>query len=53
MATSSITKKFCVKDKETFVRLKKELESTPVRKQVAESPSLKRGRDKLATFIFR
>ena len=53
MATSSITKDFYVKDREAFERLKKELESKPVRKQAAESPSLKKGREKLATFVFR
>lgn len=53
MATSSITKNFYVKDPTAFMRLKKELESTPVRRQVVESPSLKKGREKLATFVFR
>lgn len=53
MATSSITKEFYVKDMEAFERLRKELENAPVRKQVVESPSLKKGREKLATFVFR
>lgn len=53
MATSSITKDFYVKDQEAFKRLKKELESKPERKQVVESPSLEKGRKKLATFVFR
>lgn len=54
MATSSITKEFFVKDATAFERLKKELatEST-VREKVVESPSLKKGREKLATFVFR
>ena len=53
MATSSITKYFYAKDPVAFERLKKELESKPKRKQVVESPSLKKGREKLATFVFR
>lgn len=53
MATSSITKDFYVKDQKTFERLKKELESNPMRKQVVESSSLQRGKEKLATFVFR
>ena len=51
--TSSITKEFYAKDRKVFERLKKELESKPERKQVVESPSLKKGREKLATFVFR
>ena len=53
MATSSITKEFYVKNQDDFERLKKELEHTPVRKQTVESPSLEKGRKKLATFVFR
>lgn len=54
MATSSITKEFVVKDSEAFERLKKELDSKSVeREKVVESPSLKKGREKLATFVFR
>lgn len=54
MATSSITKEFYVKDQAAFERLKKELdETTAPRKVVIESPSLKKGREKLATFVFR
>ncbi len=54
MATSSITKEFYVKDKAAFERLKLELaaKTVPCRK-VVESPSLKKGREKLATFVFR
>lgn len=51
--TSSITKEFYAKDRKAYERLKKELESKPERKQVVESPSLKKGREKLTTFIFR
>ena len=37
-----------------FEKLKKELNvEAPLRKQVVESPSLKKGREKLATFVFR
>jgi len=54
MATSSITKEFYVKDQDAFERLKKELEtSTAPREKVVESPSLKKGKEKLATFVFR
>lgn len=53
MATSSITKDFYVKDPHAFEKLKKELESGPERKQVVPSPSLEKGREKLATFVFR
>lgn len=54
MATSSITKEFFVKDSAAFEKLKKELNiEAPLRKQVVKSPSLKKGREKLATFVFR
>ena len=54
MAASSITKEFYVKDQIAFERLKTELatKSAP-REKVVESPSLKRGKEKLATFVFR
>ena len=53
MATSSIIKEFYAKDMEAFERLRKELETEPVRKQAVESSSLKEGREKLATIKFR
>lgn len=53
MATSSITKDFRVKDVEAFERLKKDIDRGSVRSQVVESPSLKKSREKLATFVFR
>lgn len=54
MSTLSITKDFYVKDQNAFEQLKKQLESNkPMRKQVVESPVLKKGREKLATFVFR
>lgn len=53
MATSSITKDFHVKDQKAFEALKRDVEQAPVRKQVADAPSLKKGREKLATFVFR
>lgn len=53
MATSSITKDFYVRDEKAFERLRRELDSKPERKQVVESPSLEKGREKLATFVFR
>ena len=52
MSTASITKDFYVKDQKTYEKLKKQLDSCPVRKQVADAPSLKKGREKLATFVF-
>ena len=54
MATSSITKEFFVQESAAFEKLKKELNiEAPLRKQVVKSPSLKKGREKLATFVFR
>ncbi len=54
MATSSITKEFYVKDQAAFERLKRELDTKPTpREKVVESPSLKKGKEKLATFVFR
>ena len=53
MATSSITKDFYVKDTTAFERLKKELECVPERNKVVKSPSLEKGRELLATFVFR
>ena len=53
MATSSITKEFHVKDQAAFEKLKKEIESEAPRTKAIESPSLKRGKEKLATFVFR
>ncbi len=51
MATTSITKEFYVRDQVAFERLKKELdEVTALRKVVMESPSLKKGKETLATF---
>lgn len=53
MATSSITKEFFVKDDTAFEKLKKELDTEPtLRKQVVEPPSLKKDKEKLATFVF-
>lgn len=53
MATSSITKEFVVKGSEAFERLKKELDSKSVmREKVAVYSSLKKGREKLSTFVF-
>lgn len=54
MATTSITKEFFVKDQEAFERMKRDLDKkAPVRRMVAESASLKKGKEKLATFVFR
>ena len=54
MATSSITKEFYVRDQVVFERLKKELNETTVpHKVVMESSSLKKSKEKLATFVCR
>lgn len=53
MPTSSILKEFYVKDMEAFERLRKELEQPSEPRRVVESPALKEGREKLATFVFR
>ncbi len=53
MATSSITKDFVIHDKKTFDKLQKELQSEPKRTQTVQSTSLKKGREKLSTFVFR
>lgn len=53
MATSSITKEFYVKDQAAFERLKMELatKSAP-REKAVDALSLKRGKEKLASFVF-
>lgn len=53
MATSSITKDFYVKDKKAFEKLKEDLDRSPQRKNTTDSPSLKKGKEKLTTFVFR
>jgi hypothetical protein len=53
MATSSILKKFVVKDVEAFERMKKDLNAPKESKAIHESPSLIKGRKKLDTFVFR
>ena len=53
MATSSIMKTFYVQDEERFEKLKQELESKPTYEKAVESPSLEKGREKLAAFVFR
>lgn len=54
MVATSITKEFFVKDQEVFERMKRDLDKkAPVRKIVAESASLKKSKEKLATFVFR
>ena len=52
MATSSIKKDFYAKNQEAFILLKKELEEKTESRKVVESPALKRGKEKLATFTF-
>lgn len=54
MSTTSITKEFFVKDQKAFERMKRDLDKeVPVHKMVAESASLKKSKEKLATFVFR
>lgn len=53
MATSSIKKDFYAKNQEAFILLKKELEEKTESRKVVESPALKRGKEKLSTFVFR
>lgn len=54
MATTSITKEFFVIDQKAFEHMKRDLDKkAPVRKMVTESASLKRSKEKLATFVFR
>ena len=53
MATSSITKTFYVQDEEQFEKLKQELETKPAYEEAIDAPSLEKGREKLATFVFR
>ncbi|MBO5168454.1 MAG: hypothetical protein J6B49_05070 [Phascolarctobacterium sp.] len=53
MATSSILKKFVVKDVEAFERMKKDINTPKESKAIPESPSLARSRKKLSTFVFR
>lgn len=54
MATSSILKEFYVRDAEAFERLKQELDrGSSNSKPAADSDVLKRGREKLAKFVFK
>lgn len=53
MATSSITKEFRVKDQAAFEKLKQDIAKSSKRNKVVISPSLAKGRKKLATFSFR
>ena len=54
MATSSITKDFYVKDPQALERLKKALEEAPKQGEaLKESLELKKGRERVRTFVFR
>ena len=54
MATSSIVKEFYVRDAVAFERLKRELDrSLGTSKPAADFDVLKRGREKLAKFVFK
>ena len=53
MATSSIRKEFYINNENEYDNLKEELSKSPERKTVTSSPSMDKGRKKLATFVFR
>ena len=54
MATTSITKEYIVKDEKAFENLKRDLDrKVSIHKIIAESTSLKKSKEKLATFVFR
>lgn len=57
MATSSILKEFYVRDAAAFERLRQELDrssgTSNTSKPAADSDVLKRGREKLAKFVFK
>ena len=57
MATLSIVKEFYVRDAAAFERLRQELDrgssTSNTSKPAANSDVLKRGREKLATFMFK
>ena len=54
MATSSITKDFVVRDMATYERFRKDIEKNArQQKPVEESPAMKKGRERLATVVFR
>lgn len=53
MATSSITKEFRVTDKKAYDRLLKDIKRNKPRAVATESSAVKKGREKLATFVFR
>ena len=52
MPTSSITKEFYTKDKESFDKLKEEIEENSEPKEIKESQFLEKGRKKLEKFKF-
>lgn len=54
MSTESILEEFYVRDTAAFERLRRELDrSSGTSKPAADSDVLKRGREKLATFMFK
>lgn len=53
MATSSIKKEFVVKDAKAFEKLKKELAQSAPRTETVNYPAIEKGKDKLASFVFR
>ncbi len=54
MATSSITKNFVVHDMATYEKFRKDIErEVQPQKPVEESPAMKKGRERLATVVFR
>ncbi len=53
MATSSIRKEFVVKDQKAFEKLKKELAQATPHTETVRYPALEKGKEKLASFVFR
>lgn len=54
MATTSIIKEYIVKDQKAFERMKQDLDrKAHPYKMATESASLKKSKEKLATFVFR
>ena len=53
MATSSIQKEFVVKDAKAFEKLKRELSHATPRTATVKISALEKGKEKLASFVFR
>lgn len=53
MATSSVRKEFIVKDPKAFEKLKKELLQSAPRTETVKYTAFEKGKEKLASFVFR